>query len=270
MSPFSYVRVASGLQLNSLARDIIDDPAIINLQCSKWVDDADTQKSILLFSKLRFDEIVRQHSELDDVLCSYLGKPEFDVDEISLMASEESRVGSAFAGMATDFLGSKSIRLRDIATHIHRELGFPVDHLRKHDACTQNAQGDVPLLYPSPNRIENLIVDLETNLRRLGTGNAPLAAVIVNAAMVHCHMFIDGNQRTGRAMYNAFFPRAEGIHPIPMALLSTIYRTSYILKMRRVLILADWRPMILYVRAAHDAVASIQNSRHVGGKLIER
>jgi len=265
MSPPSHINAIANLKLLNFGADTTNKFRAFKLPNASHTSDQYFHKIILLRSSRYRNELLHRHSDLDDVLCSYLGNIDSNVADTLLMAREETRVGNTFAEMAADFLSSKRVRLRDIATCIHHELGFPVNHLRQCNAHTQATQGDVPLLYPPPDQIERLVIDLETGLRKLGTENAELAAIIVNAAMVHCHMFIDGNHRTGRAMYNAFFPRTDNKIPVPITLLSSLYRESYLLKMRRVIIFADWDPMLLFVQAAHDAVISIQETCDFAG-----
>lgn len=199
------------------------------------------------------ENMINANNDLSDSLSSHIGKiPENHSQTLNMMVNE-SVVGRRHSAAALSFLTLGQPSLKELAARVHSDLGFPADNFRMLPAQTVAQPSERATVYPAPARINQLLNVLEHALWSLGAGSCLSAGIIVKVGLLHCHLFNDGNKRTGRALYSAFVGSETSKIPVPLVLLSCISRESYMIKLRRAVLLGDLKPVTLFTLSALES-----------------
>lgn len=191
------------------------------------------------------DAIVAGCQLLDEPLARLLLPDTTPVDELTNLCCKEMAAAE---------------QLRDTFLELHWSLKAGLiaarkayhfsDHApRRVSARTSAPEGGISIVYPSPERILDLLASLEQIACSFGQDEAGLAAAVAYGGTIHAHAFRDGNKRTGRLLWAGIVSSVGGT-PLPLALLSNIDRRAFHLQMRRLILFGHWEPLLSYLTQA--------------------
>ncbi len=214
------------------------------------------------------EELLQSYPELSDPLVEFIGSTHGATNDISSTFEREIFAARNMGVAGSEFGCDLGTNLCTALIAARQAYGFSEVEIRRVAAQTDVPTGEVSTLYPDPDKISNLLAVASSAITGLQESDVALSAIFAYCAVIHCHAFSDGNKRTARVLW-AKIIAPKGRDAVPLALLSNLNRSSFIIQFRRVLLFGNWEPLIVYLSIAAEACFNWMQAKIDRGFIAE-